>query len=72
MVESAMGHVHFKGMDLATLDETEMKRVRWKDISLISQSAMNSLNPVYTVGRQIVEAIQIHEKTDPEKSVGKG
>ena len=62
------GHVHFKGMDLATLDETEMKQVRWKDISLISQSAMNSLNPVYTVGRQIVEAIQIHEKTTQKKA----
>ena len=55
-------------MDLATLDETEMKQVRWKDISLISQSAMNSLNPVYTVGRQIVEAIQIHEKTTQKKA----
>jgi len=57
------GHIHFKGMDLAALSESEMKRVRWKDISMISQSAMNSLNPVYTVGKQIVEAIRTHEKT---------
>jgi peptide/nickel transport system ATP-binding protein len=62
------GSILFKGMDLATLAETEMKDVRWRDISLISQSAMNSLNPVYTVGKQIVEAIQIHEKTSFRKA----
>ena len=57
------GHIHFKGMDLAALGESEMKKVRWRDISLISQSAMNSLNPVHTVGTQIVEAIRVHEKS---------
>jgi peptide/nickel transport system ATP-binding protein len=62
------GSILFKGMDLATLAESAMKDVRWRDISLISQSAMNSLDPVYTVGRQIVEAIRIHEKTSFEKA----
>jgi len=64
----SQGSILFKGMDLATLDEAAMKDVRWRDISLISQSAMNSLNPVYTVGNQIVEAIQIHEKTSHSKA----
>ncbi len=62
------GNILFKGRDLANLAEAEMKEVRWRDIALISQSAMNSLNPVYTVGRQIVEAIQIHEKTSYQKA----
>lgn len=56
------GRIQFKDVDLVALPEEEMRRRRWKDISLISQSAMNSLNPVYTIGRQIVEAIQVHEK----------
>lgn len=64
----SQGSILFKEKDLATIDEAGMKEVRWRDISLISQSAMNSLNPVYTVGRQIVEAIQIHEKTSYQKA----
>jgi len=57
------GQINFKEWDLAKLSEGEMRRIRWKEIAMISQSAMNSLNPVYTIGNQIVEAIQVHEKT---------
>ncbi len=46
--------------DLVTLSETAMQRYRWKGISMVFQSAMNSLNPVYRVGDQIVEAINRH------------
>ncbi|ACV12017.1 oligopeptide/dipeptide ABC transporter, ATPase subunit [Halorhabdus utahensis DSM 12940] len=55
-------------MNLAALDETEIRQVRWNTISLIPQSAMNALNPVYKVGDQITEAIQLHEPetTDEE------
>ena len=56
------GQIIFKGRDLLSLSNEEMRKVRWRDISIISQSAMNALDPVYTVGNQIVEAIQTHVK----------
>ena len=55
------GQILFKGRDLVRLTNEEMQKVRWREISMISQSAMNSLDPVYRVGDQIVEAIQAHE-----------
>lgn len=55
------GQILYKGRDLVKLTTEEMQKVRWKEISMISQSAMNSLDPVYRVGDQIVEAIQAHE-----------
>ncbi|WP_458206353.1 ABC transporter ATP-binding protein [Haladaptatus sp. NG-SE-30] len=53
--------------DLAKLDNQEIRDVRWRDIALIPQSAMNALNPVYKVGDQIVEAILRHEPNTTEK-----
>ncbi|GAA0201329.1 ABC transporter ATP-binding protein [Haladaptatus pallidirubidus] len=47
--------------DLAKLDNQQIRDVRWRDIALIPQSAMNALNPVYKVGDQITEAILRHE-----------
>jgi oligopeptide/dipeptide ABC transporter ATP-binding protein len=44
--------------------EEEIRKIRWKEISMISQSAMNALDPVYRVGDQIVEAIRAHEPVD--------
>ncbi len=55
------GQVWFQGVDLLSLSEQEMRRVRWGGISMVFQAAMNSLNPVYRVGDQIVEAIQEHQ-----------
>ncbi len=55
------GHIYFDGLDLVPLGEDEMRRVRWRGISMIFQAAMNSLNPVYRVGDQIIEAITTHE-----------
>ncbi|HII41357.1 MAG TPA: ATP-binding cassette domain-containing protein [Thermoplasmata archaeon] len=46
----------------------KLNEVRWKEISLVFQGAMNALNPVYTVGDQIVEAIQAHEEVDDEQA----
>jgi len=69
------GKILFKGSDLAKLKETEMRKIRWKGISIVFQGAMNALNPVYKVGDQIVEAISIHEpdvkKKEAQKRVGK-
>jgi peptide/nickel transport system ATP-binding protein len=55
------GSVLLDGRDILRLSEEELKKVRWKEISLIFQGAMNALNPVHTVGDQVSEAIRIHE-----------
>ena len=55
------GKILFKGEDLLAKSEEEMRRVRGKRIAMIFQEPMTSLNPVYTVGRQIEEALLIHE-----------
>ena len=54
------GKVLFEGEDLFTLDDEAMRRRRWAGISMIFQGAMNSWNPVQTVGDQILEAIDLH------------
>ncbi len=54
------GSIRFKGRDLAKLSDPEMRKVRWREISMVAQSAMNSLDPVYTVGDQILETLQLH------------
>jgi len=56
------GSAAFEGKNLFELSEAEMRRVRGNDISMIFQEPMTSLNPVYTVGTQIVEAIRLHRK----------
>jgi peptide/nickel transport system ATP-binding protein len=55
------GKVILKDIDLASASEKQMKKIRWKNISLIFQGAMNALDPLYRVGDQIVEAILTHE-----------
>jgi len=60
------GKVVFAGRDLLTLPEHQMRSVRGRDIAMIFQEPMTSLNPVFTVGSQIVEAILNHEQV-PKK-----
>jgi oligopeptide/dipeptide ABC transporter ATP-binding protein len=63
----AGGEVIYKGRDLLGLSEKEMEGIRGNDISMIFQEPMTSLNPVFTVGDQIQEAIMLHQnKTDIE------
>ncbi|RZN36261.1 ABC transporter ATP-binding protein [Bradyrhizobium sp. Leo121] len=54
------GSVRFMGRELTSLSDREMRRVRGKDISMIFQDPMTSLNPVTTVGDQLIEAIRWH------------
>ncbi|MBI5961862.1 MAG: dipeptide/oligopeptide/nickel ABC transporter permease/ATP-binding protein [Chloroflexi bacterium] len=54
------GQVFFNGRDLTALSEEELNTVRWKEVSIVFQGAMNALNPVRTVGDQIAEAIIKH------------
>ena len=56
------GEALFEGRNLLRLPESEMRRLRGNEISMIFQEPMTSLNPVYTVGSQIVEAIRLHQK----------
>jgi len=55
------GEAWFEGEDLFHKSESAMRRIRGNDISMIFQEPMTSLNPVYTVGSQIVEAIELHQ-----------
>ena len=59
----ASSNIIFDGQDLATLDEDAMAKIRGNDISMIFQEPMTSLNPVMTVGRQIAETVELHQKT---------
>jgi peptide/nickel transport system ATP-binding protein len=59
------GRVSLDGKDLTKMSEAELSReVRWKRISLVSQAAMNALNPIFRVGDQIKEAILAHSNLD--------
>jgi oligopeptide/dipeptide ABC transporter ATP-binding protein len=55
------GRVMFQGTNLLELSEKQMRGVRGKDIAMIFQEPMTSLNPVFTVGEQIAEAVQLHQ-----------
>ena len=56
----AGGSLEFEGKDLATLSEKQYRELRGNDMAMIFQEPMTSLNPVYRVGKQIVEAIRTH------------
>src|SRR5690554_1947290 len=70
--EVARGSIDFAGRDLAPLSEDEMRKVRWRDISWVSQAAMNALDPVYRVGDQIVEAMQAHIEISKAEALAHG
>jgi len=55
------GRILFDGTDLVPLNDSEMRKVRWKGVSIVFQGAMNAMNPVFKVGDQIIEAIKLHE-----------
>jgi len=56
------GEILFDGKDLLKLSDSEMREMRGDDIAMIFQDPMTSLNPVYTVGEQIAEALRLHRK----------
>ncbi len=57
----AGGQVLWQGRDLVTASNAEMRRVRAKEIAIVFQEPMTSLNPVYSVGEQIAESLRLHE-----------
>ena len=60
------GEIRFHGRDLTQLPMRELQRIRGNDIAMIFQEPMTSLNPVYTVGDQISEAVQLHQGVERE------
>jgi len=66
--EIAGGHILFEDKDLADLEIEEMRHIRGSEIAMIFQEPMTSLNPVYTVGDQIAEAVQLHMEVSPKEA----
>jgi peptide/nickel transport system ATP-binding protein len=56
------GSIRFRGRDILALDAEELRALRWREVAMVFQSAMNSLNPVMTVGDQIVDIFTTHER----------
>jgi peptide/nickel transport system ATP-binding protein len=62
------GEILFKGEDLAKASERRMRKIRGNEIAMIFQEPMTSLNPVYTIGNQIIEGIRIHKKLSKKEA----
>ncbi|HEX2333990.1 MAG TPA: ABC transporter ATP-binding protein, partial [Burkholderiales bacterium] len=62
------GEILYKGRDLLKLTEPEMRRVRGREIAMVFQEPMTSLNPVLTIGRQLTEGLEIHMNMTPEQA----
>jgi len=63
------GQAHLDGLDIFKLHGEELRKVRWNQISLIPQGAMNSLNPVMRVQEQLADIITIHEGRQPAREL---
>ena len=64
--ELVAGKVIFKGKDMVSLSKGELRHVRWRDYSLVMQSAMNALNPMKSIGAQFKDTLTAHAKMSPE------
>lgn len=62
------GSILFEGRDLLSFSENEIRKVRGNEIAMIFQEPMTSLNPVYKIGQQIGEAVQLHLKYDKKQA----
>jgi len=63
------GSIRFQGRDLLSLSEKEMQSVRGKEIAMIFQEPMTSLNPVYSIGDQIAEAVVLHQNVGSREAM---
>jgi oligopeptide/dipeptide ABC transporter ATP-binding protein len=63
------GQILFEGRDLLRLSESEIRRVRGDRIAMIFQEPMTSLNPVFTIGFQLIEAIRLHRDSSPRQAL---
>ena len=65
------GEIDFKGKNILSMSDREMQAIRGNEISMIFQEPMTSLNPVYTVGFQISEALELHQKMNSQQAMTK-
>ncbi|WNS75164.1 ABC transporter ATP-binding protein [Bacillus sp. DTU_2020_1000418_1_SI_GHA_SEK_038] len=65
------GEIRYKGKNLLTLSEKEMRKIRGNEISMVFQDPMSSLNPVYSIGNQVAEAIMLHQKVSKKAAYAK-
>jgi oligopeptide/dipeptide ABC transporter ATP-binding protein len=66
--KTVAGHILLDGRDLLALPESRMRQVRGAKVAMIFQEPMTSLNPVFTIGAQIVEAIDLHQHVGPREA----
>lgn len=65
------GKIEFEGLSVLELDDEALRNYRWKQVALIPQAAMNSLNPLLTVRSQIVDAILAHEEKSRAEAISR-
>lgn len=68
---NAGGEIFFEDKDILKISEEEMRKIRGKDISMIFQEPMSSLNPVFTIGYQVSESLILHEGLTPKEANNK-
>ncbi len=69
--EIISGSIHLEEKELLGLSETEMRGIRGGSISMIFQEPLTSLNPVFTIGEQIIEAVMLHRKVSGKEAQGR-
>jgi peptide/nickel transport system ATP-binding protein len=65
----AGGRILFRGEDILGLSTEELRRFRWRNVSMVFQAAMNALNPLMRVGDQFVDTIRAHERVDKRRAL---
>jgi peptide/nickel transport system ATP-binding protein len=71
-VHTYSGRIYFDGTDLMGLTDEELRRgFRWRRLSMVFQGAMNALNPVITVGKQVAEPLVVHNQVPEEEALGR-
>ncbi|MEI8348514.1 MAG: ABC transporter ATP-binding protein [Candidatus Omnitrophota bacterium] len=65
------GEILYKGSDVLKLNEIEMRKIRGKEIAFVFQEPMSALNPVFTIGEQIAEAVMLHQGVDSKEALTK-
>jgi peptide/nickel transport system ATP-binding protein len=65
------GSILFEGENILTKSEKQLRQFRWRNVSIVLQSAMNALNPVMRVGDQFMDAMRAHEKIDRKRALAR-
>ncbi len=66
------GEILYKGQDVLKMNDRQLRKFRWNDVSVVFQSAMNSLNPVITIGEQLTDVILAHRNIPYKEAYDRG